>query len=126
MEKKNIFFAEEKKNGEGKGGKYIEKEKVLRGRRVDGNRRLYNIGPWGPKITAGQQTTEPIILHKKMVLLVGLSILLRQQPEDLPFLSLIFEEAPSDINILKIKRSMVRSVSAKDMEIVKICQLIPN
>ena len=24
----NIFFAEEKKNGEGKGGKYLEKEKM--------------------------------------------------------------------------------------------------
>ena len=29
MEKENIWIVEEKKNGEGKGGKYLEKEKVM-------------------------------------------------------------------------------------------------
>ena len=29
LEKGNIFFAEEKKNGEGRGGKYLDKESII-------------------------------------------------------------------------------------------------
>ena len=125
MEKKNIFLRRRRKTAK-ENEENISRRKKCCG--TDGWTGMEGSirGPWGPKITAEQKTTEPIILQKEMVHLVGLSILLRQQPEVLPFLSLIFEEAPSDINILKIKSSLVRSVSAKDMEIVMICQSIPN
>ena len=64
MEKENIWIVEEKKNGEGKGGKYLEKEKVMTDEQTNKNRD--KVGPLrGNKVpsSSGKLTSSPVMFR---------------------------------------------------------------